>query len=70
MRMSKQVDLSTVILGKCQELGCEDCNDVAEMLGGATLIILKSISYMIGASLDEVRETYVKALEHAELEES
>ena len=69
MRMSEQSELVYAILDKCQKLKCNDCNEVAEMLGGATLIILKMMGDLIGIPLDEMRETYVKALEHAKQEE-
>ena len=67
-KLSKQSELALTIMDKCKELGCQGPNDTAELLGGATLVILSTMGDYLGMPLDEMRKEYIRGLAAAEVE--
>ena len=64
--MNKQAALAKAIMDKCKELGCDTPKSVAELIGGATLVILSAISERIEAPMEDVRKEYIRGLAEAE----
>jgi len=63
--MNKQSELAKSIMDKCKELGCDTPESIAELIGGATLVILSAIGENIGATLEDVRKEYIRGLAEA-----
>ena len=65
-KLSKEKELAILIIDKCQESGCDGPNEVAEMLGKATCIILDVMGQWIGASFNDMLTEYVRGLSNVE----
>ena len=64
----KQQQMEMAIANKLQELGVNDTNEIFEILGGATLLLLKATGEYIGWDFDAMRNEYVRGLMAAECE--
>ena len=64
----KQQQMEMAIANKLQEMGCNDANEIFEVLGGATLLLLKTTGEYIGWDFDAMRNEYVRGLMAAECE--
>lgn len=64
----KQQQMEMAIANKLQELGVNDTNEIFEVLGGATLLLLKTTGEFIGWDFDAMRNEYVRGLMAAKCE--
>ncbi len=64
----KQHHLETAIANKLQEMDCNTPNEIFEVLGGATLLLLKVTGEYIGMDFDAMRYEYVRGLMAAKCE--
>ena len=64
----RQQQLEMAIANKLQEMGCYDANEIFEVLGGATLLLLKVTGEYIGWDFDAMRNEYVRGLMAAKCE--
>ena len=64
----KQQQMEMAIANKLQELGVNDTNEIFEILGGATLLLLKTTGEFIGWDFDAMRNEYVRGLMAAKCE--
>ena len=64
----KQQQLEMVIANKLQEMGLQQPNEIFEVLGGATLLLLKVTGEYIGWDFDAMRNEYVRGLMAAKCE--
>lgn len=56
------------IANKLQEMGLQQPNEIFEVLGGATLLLLKTTGEYIGWDFDAMRNEYVRGLMAAKCE--
>lgn len=67
-KLNKRQQLEGVIINKLQDMNCKVPNECFEVLGAATLHLLKSTGEFIGVGFETMRKEYVRGLMAAEVE--
>lgn len=68
-QISKQGHLAKVILKECQRLEVKDPDEVAELIGGASLIILNILGEYLNCPFEEMKAEYIRAMKGAKIAE-